>query len=189
MVTVRVNINVEDKETFKQNLKLLPKILAGKHPKAPRLRNLFWAVFMREMFRRINHSFRVRSRGEVDDTGASWHRLKAKTIRRKSRPHFRGGRYPGVKVEAAPHPSFINRDTEELLKSLAMGAISGNTYHPRNGQIAEQRGTQVRLGTDVEHAEDVDKLRDIFPDGLNKWVRESIVIAFERIAPYLGDLG
>ena len=185
MVTVRVTA---DPIKFKRNLKNLPAILCGKDGRFARIRNLYWGVFIREMFRRLQNSFRVRSRGEVDDTGSSWHYLKRKTVKRKSREHSRGGLYPGVKVPAAAHPRFINRDTEELFKSLAMGHLTGTWYQPRPGQIAKLSGTSLQLGTDVLHASRVDKERPIFPRELSKWIREASAIAMDAIVPYLGDL-
>jgi len=164
---------------------MLPGILSGRHPRYTSLRRLFWAVFMKEMFRRIRDSFHARSRHGKDDLGNSWDRLHKRTIRQKRKAHS----HFGETVPPAKHPTWINRDTEALFKSLAMGIISGNEYVPREDQIAKLSGDTVTLGTKVEYAPYVNDRRVLIPDNIRPWVRESLAIAFDRIAPRLGELG
>lgn len=173
---------------FIGNLARLNTVLAGRDPRFSGIRNLFWSTYMREMFRRIHHSFRVRSRGEYDDGGNLWSPLQKKTVERKRRIHRHSGRSKR-RVGPAPHPHFINRDTEKLFKSLGMGLISGNTYQPRSNQIARYDGQGITLGTKVSYAEDVNELREIIPiRSLRKWTAESIAEAYRKILPRLSEL-
>lgn len=185
--TIRIKVNM-DRDRLRGNMRRLAKVLAGTDTTHSSFRNKFWGVFTREMFRRLHSSFRARSRGEADDLGNVWAPLKKYTIKRKSKEHGRGGLYPGVRVPAAPHPSFANRDTEELFKSLAMGAL-GASYRPVENQVYSLSGTNITLGTSALHAKDVNRLRKLIPADVGTWVKESIAVAIEKTIHLLPKLG
>jgi len=185
--TIRIKVNM-DRDRLRGNMRRLAKVLAGTDTTHSGFRNKFWGVFTREMFRRLHTSFRARSRGEADDLGVRWTPLKKSTIKRKSREHGRGGLYPGVRVPASPHPGFANRDTEELFKSFAMGAL-GASYRPTENQVYSLQGTNIILGTSAKHAKEADRLRQLIPRDIGPWVKESIAIAIEKTIHLLPKLG
>lgn len=185
--TYRIKINMKPEEVRK-NLRNLARVLSGKDQTHNSFRQKFWGIFTREMFRRIQASYRARSRGEADDLGNVWHPLKKKTVSRKKREHFRGGLHPGVKVPPSPHPNFINRDTEELFKSLAMGAL-GATYKPVEDQVYSLSGSTITLGTSAIHSEAVNRRRKLIPREVGPWVKESLAIAIQKTVHLVPKLG
>lgn len=187
VTTILVRCNPEK---FKENLRQLAKVLAGRSSRFTRVRHLFWAHLTKEVFRRVHASFAARSRGNVDDLGQFWNALKPRTVKRKSKTHRRGSRHGKVKVPPSKHPSWINRDTDELIESLAAGIITGYDYVPEKRQFVHKSGYVLEIGSRVKHAGDVEQLRNIFPPSrlFNVWVAEAVSVAIKKILPYLADL-
>jgi hypothetical protein len=146
-----------------------------------RIYNRFWAVFSREIFRKMHSSYKRRSRKHPDDYPA-WEPLKPKTIRRK--------RYR-KKPPPSQHPTWINYDTGKLLKSYSPGKISNDTYVPPKNQLWSIKPGKLELGTLVKYAEKVSARRDLFPrtEVLVRWCKEASEVAVKSILPLLGAGG
>lgn len=84
----------------------------------------------------------------------------------------------------------INRITDKLLASLEPGRFSGEEYSKPVDQIFETYLGGVRLGTKVEYAPRVHKLRPFWPSNytMRPWYREATRRATEHLATQLQRL-
>ena len=180
VVTTRVHPKKLTKE-----LSQLANILEGSNPKYSHIRRTFWAIVLQEFFRRVRRSYIAKSWGKEDDLGHRWNVLTKPWIKRKARPHKRHG----VMLPAAKHPQARNRDTDDLLDSLSPGGLVGDAYNPPQGQLVRRSQGRITVGSLVDYAAKAFKNRDVFPPGVNRWVRESITIAIRKITPLIAQMG
>lgn len=172
--------DTKDALTFVKNFH---KILGGYSPGEYKyIHDLFWATVVREMFVQMHKSFVDRSVTGSDRFGETWSFIQLKTIKRKSRPHKRGG----IMLPASQTPGLTNRDTGRLLNSFKPGTISGSQYIPVNlDQRAFFRGKQLILSSRVPYAKKVDRVRQLFKNQSKEMLERAIYKAFNAIEPHL----
>lgn len=133
--------------------------------------------------------FKLKSRGGADRMGKRWKPLAEKTIRQKTAKqnelleaanrrqasvsyhndsYLKHVRRPDVRKRknraVARRDVLINIDTTDLIRSLSPGSVSGGIYRPSPKQVYRVNRSQIKLGTRVRYAEDVNRVR---PIGLN----------------------
>mgnify|MGYP003343136805 CR=1 FL=1 len=155
-------------------LELLPKVLARKDSRSVFIQNLFWGVLVREMFRRMHRSFKIRSEGGADELG-TWRPLKPRTIQIKKNLGF------------DKTASTINVRTKALLNSYKPGTVSNGYLYSGPDQLVQMNAYTLTLGTKLPYAHAVNSLRSIFPAVPRKWVVESVEAALRAIAPMIKD--
>lgn len=179
---VRVRASIPE-GLLNQRLANLEDILFGKSRKYAGLRRRFWSVVLQEFFRRLHRSLMAKTRRHADDLGNQWLPLKPKTIKRKSRKHWRRG----VILPPSRWPDNRNRDTGDLIESFRPGILSGDVYTKVKNQIAKLlEAGGVEVGTSIEYADEAFETRPVFVDGYEKWLTESIAVAITKILPELG---
>lgn len=67
----------------------------------------------------------------------------------------------------------INIRTGRLVASTRPGTIANNQYYPPHDQSIHLRVNGLKLKLDVPYAKEVDKVRKIIPDNIQKWKQEA----------------
>jgi hypothetical protein len=157
------------------------KILGGYTPGQYKyIHDTFWSTAIREMFVQMHNSFVDRSVTGSDGFGDIWPPLSPKTVKKKSRPHKRGG----VMLPASQTPDLINRDTGRLLESFKPGPILGDQYVPYNSdQKTFWKARQLILSSRVPYAKKVHKVRQLFGNQGRDMLERALMKAFKTIEP------
>jgi len=165
----------------------LPKYLAGIKRDHYGLRKEYWAVFARELYKRISRGYLKKSMGGKDDLSSKWKPLKKSTIDRRLRQGSRHGHLRKSKTfreavallkAAATGKVPILIDTGRLYNSLRPGRVVGGNYTKNTvDQIFSIKGGEVSLGTKVPYSEMQHKTRPLWPAKMDKWVQESLAEA------------
>ena len=162
-------------------VKDLPDKIAGVKKDHTGIVKEFWAVFARELYKRISRGYLKKSMGGTDSLGGNWKPLSPRTIEKRKK---QGSRHGGLKrsktsreaiAQAAKAHVPILIDTGRLYTSLLPGKVSGGSYIKRSeDQIFEVKRGQVSLGTRVPYSEMQHKTRPLWPPEMHRWIDESI---------------
>tara|TARA_R110002020_G_scaffold62712_4_gene167503 strand:+ start:1050 stop:1652 length:603 start_codon:yes stop_codon:yes gene_type:complete len=177
----------------------LPKYLAGTKRDHYGLRKEYWAVFARELYKRISRGYLQKSMGGKDNLANKWKPLEQSTINKRLR---QGKRYGGLKKSktfreavallkiAATGKVPILIDTGRLYNSLRPGTVVGGSYSKKTvDQIFEIKGGEVALGSKVPYAEMQHKARPLWPARMDKWIQESLEEAQKVLSRRMKEKG
>ena len=124
------------KERLKDSIKLIPAVLAGKHPDLLGLKPVFWGEVGNAVLKLIQEDMVAKGAGARTSTG-KWKQLAPETLERRKRKGFSGEE--------------ILQETHRLLASFTPG-----TGHLPSGvadQVFNFLAAGIEIGTDVEYAE------------------------------------
>lgn len=158
----------------------IPKIVAGKTSDAKGLKEHFYGVYARHLFRKIHKAFLAKSKGGSDELGNSWKPLTDTTIRRRTTSRSRKLALSRRSDIRSRVPILI--DTKRLIKSLTPGRVSESGYSASKEQIYKTASRSFEIGTEVPYSGMQHKERPLWPDDMGPWHQEALIKARDVLA-------
>jgi len=171
---VRTRLSKAEVESI---LKSLPSVLTGKRRKAgdSLFRRTFWANFAKEFYRLVRKGGLRKAYRTRDELGNVWKAIKKETIARKRKKHKRHG----VWLPPSKFATSRNRDTSDLLDSVAPGTVVDGVYQKVANQIFKLVGDSLQLGSKLHYAEHALRDRPLFPENREAWIDQATVYALK----------